>query len=180
MWQLVAAGRDNSPANVAVLRYSLLGPMDDWPTVMASVVLFGLPPSLLFFLALGLIQVLYLDRLALVAGKPDEGLEEPSVPETGPGEGAWETVRLEPESERETVRLEPEGAKVTTRLEPEGAKVTRRLEPETERKTVRLEPEGARVTTRLEPEGAKVTKRLQVEEEGKTVRLEPEEDDNEA
>ncbi|MBN1978032.1 MAG: hypothetical protein JW918_11590, partial [Anaerolineae bacterium] len=140
-----------------------------------------LPVFLFFFLILGLFQVFYLDRLALVAGKRDaaESLDEPSPPEVDATEeavakvseleGARQTVRLEMEEERKTVRLEPEEAK-TVRLEPEGAKKTVRLEPE-EAKTVRLVSEGER-------EDERKTVRLRMEDEGKTVRLEREEDDD--
>ena len=169
------------------------------PALMASIVLFGLPVFLFFFLIFGLFQAFYLDRLALVAGKRDdaEPLDEPSPPEVDASEvpkpeGARKTIRLEIEEERKTVRLEPEGAERTVRLGSEGAKETVRLEPEGEKKTVRLEPEGAKKTVRLESEEAKTvrlrpegeregerkTVRLQMEDEGKTVRLGREEDDD--
>ncbi len=103
-----------------------------------STVLFGLPTFLFFFFVFGLFQALYLDRLALVTGKPDsaEVLDEPSPPEAGPAEEARETVRLEPERVKKTVRLEPEGARKTMR-----ERKTVRLQMEDEGKTVRLERE---------------------------------------
>jgi ABC-type glycerol-3-phosphate transport system permease component len=181
MWQVVVArSPENSPANVVMLRSAVVFAANDWPTVMAGVVLFGLPPFLLFFPVLGLLQALYLDRLALVGGKPDEDLDESAMPDSVPEERARETVRLEEETERKTVRLEEEGAKVTRRLEPEEPKVTKRLEPESERKTVRLGEEDTGKTARLEPEEPKVTRRLEPEEPKVTRRLEPEEDDTEA
>jgi hypothetical protein len=149
----------------------------------ASVVLFGLPVFLFFFLVFGLFQALYLDRLALVAGKRDgAGVpDEPSPPEEDAAEemvamedsepeGARKTVRLEMGEERKTRRLAPERAKKTVRLQPEG-------EPEGGRKTVRLEMEGERKTVRLAPEGERKTVRLEIEDEDKTVRLGQEVDD---
>ena len=180
MWQLAIPRRpEGSPANVAMLRSAMAFAANDWPSLMAGVVLFGLSPALFFFPVFGLLQVLYMDRLALVGGKPDEDVDEPSLPEPGPAEGGRETARLEDEESRKTVRLEEETERKTVRLEPEEAKVTKRLEPEDARKTARLEPEKPKVTRRLEPEGAKVTKRLEVEDEGKTARSETEEDDAE-
>lgn len=162
------------------------------PILAASIVMFGLPVFLFFFLVFGLFQALYLDRLALVAGKPDGAgiLDEPSPPEVdvveemvvtegSEPEGAKKTVRLEPEGAKKTVRLEPESERKderkTVRLEMEGERKTVRLEPEgerkDERKTVRLEMEGAKKTVRLEPEGERKTVRLEMEDEDKTVRL---------
>lgn len=181
LWQLVAAVKiESATANVAMFSLARAAAMRDWPLLMAGVVLFGLPPALFFFLVLGLLQALYLDRLALAGDRPDGDLEEPSMPDSGPAERARETVRLEEETERKTVRLEEEGAKVTRRLEPEEPKVTKRLEPESERKTVRLGEEDTGKTSRLEPEEPKVTRRLEPEEPKVTRRLEPEEDDTEA
>jgi ABC-type sugar transport system permease subunit len=152
------------------------------PVLAASVVLFGLPTFLFFFLIFGLFQALYLDRLALVAGKPDgaEVINKLPPPEVGVAEEVVVT-----EGTKKTVRLEPEGAKKTARLEPEGERKderkTVRLEMEEERKTVRLEPasehKDERKTVRLEPEGERKTVRLEMEDEGKTVRLEREVDD---
>jgi ABC-type sugar transport system permease subunit len=162
------------------------------PVLAASLAIFGLPVFLFFFLVFGLFQALYLDRLALVAGKPDsaEAVDEPVPPEVDVGEkaviaeesgpeGAKKTVRLEPEGERKTVRLEMEGERKTIRLEPEGGhedeRKTVRLEMEGAKKTVRLEPESERRTVRLEPEGERKgerkTVRLEMEDEDKTVRL---------
>ncbi|MFL7794649.1 MAG: hypothetical protein AB8I69_21070 [Anaerolineae bacterium] len=193
---LVNPGRWTMPLVLAYMSGAAPGAM---PALMASIVLFGLPVFLFFFLIFGLFQAFYLDRLALVAGKRDdaEPLDEPSPPEVDASEvpkpeGARKTIRLEIEEERKTVRLEPEGAERTVRLGSEGAKETVRLEPEGEKKTVRLEPEGAKKTVRLEPEEAKTvrlrpegeregerkTVRLQMEDEGKTVRLGREEDDD--
>lgn len=193
---LVFASSDKWTLTVVLAYLSQSGvPM---PTLAASIVLFGLPMFLFFFLVFGLFQALYLDRLALVAGKRDGAVAfgEPSPPEVDAAEevvmmdgsepeGARKTVRLEMGEERKTVRLEPEGAKKTVRLEPEGEpkdeRKTVRLEMEEERKTVRLEPEGARKTVRLEPEGEpkdeRKTVRLEMEDEGKTVRLGPGVDD---
>jgi ABC-type sugar transport system permease subunit len=132
------------------------------PTLVPSIVLFGLPAFLFFFPAFGLFQALYLDRLALVAGKRDdaEAIDEPSPLEVDLVEEAVVTEESEPEGARETVRL---------------------LRPEDERETVRLEVEGAKKTVRLEPEGGRKderkTVRLEMEDEGKTVRLEQEVDD---
>jgi len=208
LWPLlVSAQPEFAPVSVALLRLSQLYGNQP-PVVAASAVLLGLPLFLFFFLAFGLIQAFYLDRLALVAGEPDiaESPDKRALPEVGPVEEARETVRLEQEGAEKTVRLEVEGAKKTVRLEPEeaktvrlepgGAKETVRLEPEGAKKTVRLEPEGAKKTVRLEPEEAKTvrlrpegereaehkderkTVRLQMEDEGKTVRLGREEDDD--
>jgi ABC-type sugar transport system permease subunit len=203
LWPLLVVVSPERWTVVLVLAYlSLSG--NPLPVLAASIVLLGLPVFLFFFLVFGLFQALYLDRLALVAGKPDgvETLGEPSSPEVDGMEGAVvveaseperakKTVRLEPEGTEKTVRLQMEGAKKTVRLEPEEAK-TVRLEPEGAKRTVRLEPEGAKKTVRLEPEEAKTvrlrpegeqegerkTVRLQMEDEGKTVRLEREEDDD--
>jgi ABC-type sugar transport system permease subunit len=140
LWPLLVSVRPDSWTLPLVLAH-LGGSGAPAPILAASIVVFGLPTFLFFFLALGLFQALYLDRLALVAGRPDGAAvpDEPSPPEAGPVERAREAMRLEPEGAKETVRLEPQGAKKTVRLEPEGAKKTVRLEPEGERKTVRLE-----------------------------------------
>ena len=170
LWPLLVVANPERWTVVLVLAYlSLSG--NPVPALAASIVLFGLPVFLLFFLVFGLFQVFYLERLALVAGKPDgaESLDEP--PPSG-GDATEEAVVKvpEPEEARKTVRLEMEEERKTVRLEPEGAKKTVRLEPE-EAKTVRLRPEGER-------EDERKTVRLQMEDEGKTVRLKPEEDDD--
>jgi ABC-type glycerol-3-phosphate transport system permease component len=188
LWPLLVSSKPDRLTMVLVLAY-LARSGAPMPVLAASIVLFGLPVFLFFFLVFGLFQALYLDRLALVAGRRDGAgaFDEPSpeedvaeevvVTDGSEPEGAMETVRLEMEEERKTVRLEPEGAKKTVRLEPEGKpkneRKTVRLELEEERKTVRLEPEGAKKTVRLEPEGKPKNER-------KTVRLEREEDDNQA
>ena len=184
LWPLLVAAAPERWTMVLVLS-SLIQRGVPIPVLAASVVLFGLPVFLFFFLVFGLFQALYLDRLALVAEKPDEAevLDEPSPPEVDAAgevavtedsepEGARKTVRLEMEEERKTVRLGPEGAKKTVRLEPEG-------ERKDERKTVRLGMEEDRKTVVLEPEreplGERKTVRLEMEEERKTVVLKPEE-----
>jgi ABC-type sugar transport system permease subunit len=180
LWPLlVSAAPDRWPMTLVLL--GLFGSPAPVPILAAPIVLFGLPVFLFFFLVFGLFQTLYLDRLALVAGRRDgaEAFDGPS-PEVSTGEEA-----MVMEEERKTVRLEPEGAKKTVRLEPEGEpkdeRKTVRLEMEEERKTVRLEPEGTRKTVRLEPEGEpkdeRKTVRLEMEDEGKTVRLGQEADD---
>lgn len=187
LWPFAAAiGLEVQPASVVLWNMAVRFARQ-LPAIAAATVLLELPVFVFFFLVFGLIQVLYLDRLALVAGKPEsaEPLDEPSpsevdaveeavVAEVSESEGARKTVRLEMEEERKTVRLEPEGAKKAVHLEPEEGK-TVRLEPEGARETVRLEPESAKETVRLEPEGAGKTVRLEPEE-AKTVRLEPEDE----
>jgi ABC-type glycerol-3-phosphate transport system permease component len=197
LWPLlVLVSPEKWPASLVLTFLSQSG--TPAPALAASIVLFGLPAFLFFFLVIGLFQALYLDRLALVAGEPDDAevLEEPSPPEVdvveeavvaedSEPEGAKKTMRLEPERAKKTVRLEPEGERKTVRLEMEEERKTVRLEPASEhkdeRKTVRLEMEGAKKTVRLEPEGAlnseRKTVRLEVEDEGKTVRLGQEVDD---
>jgi ABC-type sugar transport system permease subunit len=159
------------------------------PILAASIVIFGLPVFLFFFLVFGLFQALYLDRLALVAKTSDDVqvIGEPSPPEMDVMEGAVVTEGSVPEGAKKTVRLEPEGAREsmrerkTARLEMEEERKTVRLEPASERKderkTVRLGMEGAKKTVRLEPEGERKTVRLEMEDEGKTARLEQEVDD---
>jgi hypothetical protein len=179
MWQLAMAAPPTSPVNVAVSRQASAGPVD-WPGVMAAIVFFGLPSFLFFFPAFGLLQALYLDRLALVSAW-FKGGKNGGVKEEGPVEEAREAEPLEEQDAGKTVRLEDEDAGKTARLEEEDAGKTVRLEDEDAKKAVRLEPEEAKVTKRLEPEEEKVTRRLETEEDqGKTVRLEPDEGDGEA
>lgn len=204
LWPLLVARRPTAHSvPLALLYLTGAGDVSQWPVLMAGIVFFGLPLAVFFFLAFGLIQVLYLDRLALVAGKPDKVADEHLLPEVEPVEAVpleakedKKTARLEPESARETVRLEMEEERKTVRLEPEGAKKPVRLEPEGEpegeRKTVRLEmdeerktavlgpeekSESERKTVRLALEGERKTVRLEMEDVGKTVRLGREVDD---
>jgi ABC-type sugar transport system permease subunit len=164
LWQLLVSVSPDGwtmPLVLTSLRQSSVS----MPILAASVVLFGLPTFLFFFLAFGLFQALYLDRLALVAGKP-AGEEVPDGPSPPEIEAMEAVVTKAPESE---------GAKKTVRLEPGDERATVHLEAEEERKTVRLEQEEAKKTVRLEAEDASEQKAVR---ERKTVRLERDADDD--
>lgn len=72
LWPLIAgAGRESLTANV-VLLYLRNSPTLSWSMLAAAVTLFGLPAFLFFFLIFGLLQALFLDRLALVTHSPGD------------------------------------------------------------------------------------------------------------
>lgn len=76
LWPTVAARYAQLPAHAALLSLLVTSPAPIWPMLSAGIVLFGLPPFLLFLLVLGLLQIFYLDRLALVVAPADTTVEE--------------------------------------------------------------------------------------------------------
>ena len=67
LWPLIVASRpDRFTIPLSLIRLnSTVGAQADAPTVAAALTMFGLPPFLIFFVIFGLLQALYLDRLAL-------------------------------------------------------------------------------------------------------------------
>jgi multiple sugar transport system permease protein len=120
LWQLAvgATKPDSFTAGVQLLYYSQQYVRMPNLTAAAAIVL-SLPTFLFFFLAFGLLQALYADRLALVASRPDGVSDEVSPPGMELTREVREPAHLAPEEARKTVRLEEEDARKTVRLEPE-------------------------------------------------------------
>lgn len=71
LWPLIAtANAENFTFNLALL-FLRNSPIPSWPILAAGLTLFELPTFVFFFLAFGLFQTLYLDRLALVTSLSD-------------------------------------------------------------------------------------------------------------
>ncbi len=68
-WPLVMAS-DRATMPFPVTLFSLVSQRVGWPVVAAGVTLFETPVFVLFFIVLGALQCLYVDRLALTDGRP--------------------------------------------------------------------------------------------------------------